>query len=105
MDIFLEKSKTDQYRDGRKVVIAKGSTSACPVAMLKKYYDLTGLQLLDVKGEDGNLFLFRPMYRSKSTCKLIKKNKQLSYNRVRKCVLEKLKMIPEGWLHSGQFAE
>ena len=34
------------------------------------------------------------MYRSKSTCKLIKKNKQLSYNRVRKCGLEKLKMIP-----------
>ena len=52
MEIFLEKSKTDQYRDGRKVVIAKGSTSACPLAMLKKYYDLTGLQLLDVKGED-----------------------------------------------------
>jgi hypothetical protein len=36
-------------------------------------------------------FLFRPCFRSGSYCKLIKKNKPLSYTRGRECILEKLR--------------
>ena len=35
--IEIQKSKTDQYRSGNQVVIAKGNTSACPHNMLNRY--------------------------------------------------------------------
>ena len=41
--IHLKKSKTDIYRGGKYVLIAKGNTSACPVTMLQRYMDCAGL--------------------------------------------------------------
>ena len=38
--LCIKKSKTDQYRQGSEVLIAKGSTSACPVSMYLRYLDL-----------------------------------------------------------------
>ena len=38
--LCIKKSKTDQYRQGSEVLIAKGSTSACPVSMYLRYIDL-----------------------------------------------------------------
>ena len=45
---------------------------------------------LSVKSED---YIFRPCYRSKGVSNLIKKNKTLSYTRVRECVLQKLTSV------------
>ena len=40
--LVLEQSKTDVYREGRDVVIAKTGTLSCPVNMLDRYLKLAG---------------------------------------------------------------
>ena len=37
LKLNIPKSKTDQYRHGCDILISKGTTSACPVNMLKRY--------------------------------------------------------------------
>ena len=62
--VKIVKSKTDQYRHGDEILIARGSTIACPLNMLNRYLDLAKI---DLKSED---FLFKPIYRSKKICAL-----------------------------------
>ena len=38
-------------------------------------------------------FLFRPVFRSGKICKLLEKDKKLSYTRTREVVLQKLKLV------------
>lgn len=83
----IRKSKTDIYRSGKEVLIAKGSTSACPHGMLKKYFQVSE------QDEKSDLYLFRPVNRSKGKAKLLAKNKQISYTRARECILGKLKLV------------
>lgn len=83
----IQKSKTDQYRQGNEVLIANGVTSACPVKMYLRYLDLLGTI------EDKDFFLFRPIFRSKNVCKLIYKNKKLSYTSARSNLLSMLKSV------------
>lgn len=85
--LHIRKSKTDIYRSGRQVLIAKGSTSACPVAMLQRYIKHSDLSM----GSDS--YLFKPACRSGSKCFLLKSNKKLSYTRARECILIKLKLV------------
>lgn len=85
--ISIKKSKTDIYRGGKEVLIAKGSTSACPVFMLERYMKCAGL----VIGSD--MFLFRPACRSGKKCFLLKKNKNISYTRARECIVSKLQLV------------
>jgi hypothetical protein len=40
--LHLEKSQTDQYRQSSDVLIAKGSTVACPYSMFLRYVSLAG---------------------------------------------------------------
>ena len=40
LEIFLESSKTDQYRDGSRSVVALTSGACCPVSMMEKYLGL-----------------------------------------------------------------
>jgi hypothetical protein len=65
---LLPKCKTDQYRNGNEVLIAKGETIACPFSMFIRYVELSGMNL------DSDFYIFRPIFRSKGTCKLIYKN-------------------------------
>ena len=85
--LYIEKSKTDQYRNGNEVLISKGVSSACPYNMFLKYVRLAGLDL------DSDFFLFRPIFRSKNICKLIYKNKKLSYTTARESILARLKLV------------
>ena len=85
--LCIKKSKTDQYRQGSEVLIAKGSTSACPVSMYLRYLDLLS------SVEDKSFFLFRPIFRSKDVCKLIYKNKKLSYTAARSNIVSLLKTV------------
>ena len=87
MSVYIRKSKTDQFRDGKELLIAKGKTIACPVEMIKKYFSIANLK----EGED---FIFRPLYRNKDICKLVSKNKPLSYTRARECILSRIKNVP-----------
>ena len=43
MEIFIEASKTDQYRDGAWVVIARTQTKTCPVQMMERYTKLANV--------------------------------------------------------------
>ena len=83
----IRRSKTDQYRDGSEVVISKGTSVACPHSMLLKYIDLAGISL------SSDEFLFKPIFRSKSVCKLIYKNKPLSYTSTRENILKLLALV------------
>ena len=38
MKIFIEKSKTDVYRDGKWVFIAKGDTQLCPIQIVNRHF-------------------------------------------------------------------
>ena len=51
MELFIESSKTDQYRDGAWVVIAHTASKLCPVAMMERYQNLA-----QITGQDLPLF-------------------------------------------------
>lgn len=68
-------------------MIAEGESIACPFKMLKRYIDLIGIDL------SSDQFLFKPMFNSGGKCKLIYKNKPLSYTRAKECILAKLHKI------------
>ena len=94
LSIKLHKSKTDQYRLGDVVVIAKGDTEACPYKMLRRYFMVAGMYVASSK------YLFRPIFRSRAICKLIYKDKKLSYTRARECIVKRLKEVT-GFLNIG----
>ena len=89
LSLKIEKSKTDQYRDGNEILISKGTTSACPVKMFMTYKQLSGINL------ESNFYLFRPIFRTKSMCKLIYKNKKLSYTAARESIVSRLKSVSQ----------
>lgn len=88
--LFIRKSKTDQYRNGNEVLIAKGETIACPFSMFNRYVELSGVNL------DSDFYIFRPIFRSKGTCKLIYKNKKLSYTAARESIVSRLRLVSKG---------
>ena len=81
----IKSSKTDQFRSGNKVMVAKGHTSACAYAMLTRYISLASIDLTSTD------FLFKPMIKSKGKFRCINKEKGLSYTRTRECIVKKLK--------------
>ena len=85
--LCIRKSKTDQYRLGDSVVVAKGESSACPYLMLRKYFDMAHID------NSTDLYLFRPIFKSREKCSLIYKNKPLSYTRCRECLISRLRPI------------
>ena len=47
MTIKILQSKTDQLKQGNELVTARTGNFTCPVVMLKKYMDRTGMSLND----------------------------------------------------------
>ena len=78
LKLFIQSSKTDQYRDGAGVVVASSRKATCPVAMMNRYLDRAGLSC--------NSPLFCEL--SKTKCDYKPKSKGLSYSRLRELVLE-----------------
>ena len=79
IELLLEKSKTDVYRQGNTVIIARTGGATCPVAMLELYLNMADI---DIKSDE---FIFRSISFIKKTdsyC-LCKVNKHLSYTRAR----------------------
>ena len=85
--INIRKSKTDQYRKGNDVLISQGNTPACPFSMYQRY-----LELLEDNIEK-DFFMFRPIFRSKGKCKLIYKNKKISYSAARNNIVPLIKSV------------
>ena len=87
VQIKITQSKTDQYRKGDTIVLSKLVSTTCPYKMLKEYIQINNIDL------SSSQFLFKPMFRSKKKCGLIKKNKRLSYTRTRETITKKLKQV------------
>ena len=83
--ICITKSKTDQYRSGNEVVCAKINALSCPYKALCKY-----IKQNDINIHSGD-YLFKPMFRSGIQCKLIGKNKKLSYTRTKEVLVSRIK--------------
>ena len=75
--IFLEKSKTDKYREGSWVLISRTNTHTCPVRILEKYIDMCGIE------EDADKFVFCSLSRTKSSYAVRNYCKPISYSRLR----------------------
>ena len=82
MEVFVESSKTDQYRDGAWVPIARTHSKVCPVAMMERY-----CYLADIQG-DSDKHLFRGLSSTKEGYRL-RASGGISYTRVWELVLEK----------------
>jgi len=77
LTISLEKSKTDQLREGRSVVIAESLSTTCPCSLLKLY--MHKAQIL----ENSDEYLFRAISASGNCKRLISINKPISYSTYR----------------------
>ena len=73
MTIKVDKSKTDQLRQGDEVVIAQSEGNVCPVFLLKEY-----LKKLDMS-PDSSEFINRPLVKTKSSYKLVQVDKHILY--------------------------
>lgn len=45
MSVYLTASKTDQYRQGDSVMVARTGSTTCPVAMMERYVAAAGISL------------------------------------------------------------
>ena len=86
MSVHISSSKTDQYRQGDSVMIARTGTAACPVAMLERYITAADISL------SSELCLFRGIVSTKRGERL-KLSGSLSYTRMRELFLQKLQQL------------
>lgn len=100
MTMFIERSKTDVYRDGNKLYIAKTGSDLCPVSILQFY-----LEKAKIISDDEYIFRQMSYLKSVNDYKLRSVNRPISYTTMReqlKLVLLKIgkKNVSEFSLHS-----
>ena len=83
MSIHIVSSKTDQYRKGDTVLVARTDSATCPVAMLERYVALAEINL------SSEASLFRGITRTKQGERL-RASGSLSYSRMRELFLKKI---------------
>ena len=86
--VFVEKSKTDQFREGAWVFIANSSSDICPVKNLKKYLEKAG-----ISSQDEYLFRATTFFKTTKSYRLRKNNKPISYSTTRTAILNCVKGI------------
>ena len=87
MTIKVEKSKTDQLRQGDEVIIAQSGGSACPVSILRDY-----LSRLNIDPHSDEL-IFRQLVKTKSFYKMVNKDKPISYTTFRDHLSKSLRSV------------
>lgn len=85
MSVFIESSKTDKYRDGAWILIARTGTVLCPVLNLERY-----LLWADISS-DSEVFIFAHLSATKNGYILRQDGKHLSYSNLRTLFLEAFK--------------
>jgi hypothetical protein len=80
MSVFIQKSKTDIYRDGDRIFIARIGNKLCPVQNLENYLEWS------CNPSDGDVYLFRNLTKSKDHFIFRKDSKPLSYTRMRETI-------------------
>ena len=83
MSVHIASSKTDQYRQGDSVVVARTGSPTCPVSMLERYFNMASLS------QQSKLRIFRGIVVSKSGERLCSQG-SLSYTHLRELFLHKL---------------
>ena len=84
---YLRKSKTDQYRQGDEVLLARLDSVACPIKALKKYIEMFSIDL------SSSNFFFRALFKTKNKVGLRNKVRTLSYTRVRELIVHRLREV------------
>ena len=87
MSIFIEKSKTEIYRKGHWIHLAKLNSNLCPLDLTKRYFVLSGID------KQCDKYIFRGIENTKNGQKLTKIDKPLSYTTIRGHVLDLLASI------------
>ena len=84
MTIFIEKSKTDIYRNGNWIYIARGNSELCPVATLQRYLNTAKIN------ENSKKVIFRLItsHKNHQHQTLRKTNVPVSYARARELFLD-----------------
>ena len=80
--IYVFKSKTDVYRDGANVLLAKTDSVSCPFHMLYRYVCAANLDL------SSSLPFFRSLHFHKATSTYSLRSTGMSYTRTREIVLQ-----------------
>jgi len=88
LKIFIEKSKTDQYREGHWVHIARTSSVICPVRMVQLF-----IERAQIVEHTEYLFRATTFFKSRNQHCLRKSNKPISYTTARSNVLELIRKI------------
>ena len=86
MAVSLPRSKTDQYREGSVVLVARSGTSTCPVAAMERYFETAKLTC------NESTYVFRAIVRTK-TGERLRRSGHISYTRARELVKQKLSSI------------
>ena len=88
VQVFIESSKTDRFREGDSITIARSDLNTCPVSMLLRYFQAAKVP------NDSEEFVFRSIQFYKSTNSYaLKGTAPLSYTRTREIMLQKFKQI------------
>jgi len=87
MSIKVEKSKTDQLRQGDEVIIAQTGGSPYPVSILRDY-----LSRLNIDPHSDEL-IFRQLVKTKSSYKLVNKDKPICYTTFRDHLSKSLRSV------------
>ena len=86
MSLSLPSSKTDQYREGAVVLVARSSSVTCPVATMERYFEKAKLACKEP------LYMFRAIVHTK-TGERLRRGGHLSYTRARELVKQKLSSL------------
>ena len=86
MMVHIVSSKTDQYREGARLTVARTGLPTCPVAMMERYFSLAELQ------HSSKERLFRGITVTKAGERL-RQSGSLSYTRLRELLLRKLQEL------------
>ena len=82
MSVFIESSKTDKYRDGAWILIARTGTVLCPVLNLERYF---------LWADVSDVCIFSHLSATKTGHILRKDGKHMSYSNMRSIFLEAFK--------------
>lgn len=84
--LSIRSSKTDQFREGADIVVARTGTMTCPGAALEQYIRLASIDL------ESSERLFRAIVKTKKGEKL-RRGGTISYTRIRELILKKISSL------------
>ena len=87
LEISIKNSKTDQFRQGNKVFIAKSGGVTCPHSLLSRYLSAAGIDL------NSSAYIFRTLQPRRKNSSYTLGPRRLSYTRCRELVKESLLTI------------